>query len=80
MGIPLTIQEHDDKLLLELKEFFGAPSKVAVLRMALELLEQERERRTKIARWAQAVRVAKATSKETNSEFRRGSTLGKKVS
>ena len=79
MGIPLTIQPDDEKKIEELKAFFEAPSKIAVIRMALALLDQERTRKLKVVQWTLAVKVAKKSSSQTNAEFRHGSTLGKKV-
>ena len=80
MGKPFTIQEEDEKKIDELKEYFGAPSKIAVVRMALALLEQEQQRRDKPKQWARAVNAVRQSSATTNKEFRKGSTIGKKAS
>lgn len=80
MGKPLTIQEDDDQKIEELKVYFGAVSKIAVVRMALDLLEQERVRQEKSKRWVKAVHAVRGSSASTNKEFRKGSSVSKKVS
>ena len=79
MGKPLTIQEDDEKKIDELKEYFGAPSKIAVLRMALALLEQEQQRLEKSKQWVKAVKAVRESSSVTNDELRKGSSVGKRV-
>jgi hypothetical protein len=79
MGKPLTIQDDDEKKIDDLKQYFGAPSKIAVLRMALALLEQEQQRLEKAKQWVRAVEAVRETSAITNKEMRRGSTAGKRV-
>lgn len=79
MGKPLTIQDDDEKKIDDLKQYFGAPSKIAVLRMALALLEQEQQRLEKAKQWVRAVEAVRETSATTNKEMRRGSTAGKRV-
>lgn len=80
MGKPLTIQDSDDKKIDQLKEYFQAASKIAVVRMALELLDQERLRQERSKQWMLAVKAVKKSSADTNKEFRKSSTVGKKVS
>jgi hypothetical protein len=83
MGKPLTIQDSDDKKIDQLKEYFQAASKIAVVRMALELLDQERLRQERSKQWVRAVKAVKAvknSSADTNKEFSKSSTVGKKVS
>lgn len=70
MGKPLTIQEDDDRRIEDLKARLGAPTKIAVVRAGLDLLEREAERRARIERWRSAARAAAATSAEVNAEFR----------
>lgn len=80
MGKPLTIQEEDEQKIDELKAYFQAPSKIAVVRMALALLEQERHRQEKTLQWAIAVKAVRTSSADTNKDFRKASRIGKKVS
>lgn len=80
MGKPLTIQDSDDKKIDELKDYFQATSKIAVVRMALELLDQERIRQEKSKQWSRAVKAVKKSSADTNRDFRKSSNVGKKVS
>ena len=75
MGKPLTIQEEDDRQIEALKKKTGAQTKIAVLRMALALLEQEVERQGRVKRWEKAVKLAAPESAEVNAEFRRHSRL-----
>lgn len=70
MGKPLTIQDEDDRRIEDLKDRLGAPTKIAVVRAGLDLLEREAERRARIERWRSAARAAAATSAEVNAEFR----------
>jgi Zn-dependent peptidase ImmA (M78 family) len=79
MGKPLTIQEDDERKIDQLKQYFGAPSKIAVLRMALALLEQEQIRLEKAKQWKRAVEVVRESSSATNKEMRRGAAIGKRV-
>jgi hypothetical protein len=75
MGKPLTIQEEDDKQIEKLKKKTGATTKIAVLRMALALLEQEVERQGRVKRWQKAVKLAADESAEINADFRRHSRI-----
>ena len=75
MGKPLTIQDEDDRRIEELKNKIGAPTKIAVVRAGLDLLERETERRDRVERWRKAARVAAPTSRRVNAEFRRNSRL-----
>ena len=79
MGKPFTIQEQDDAKLEDLKNYFCAPSKVAVLRMALELLEKEKDRQEKAKQWAIASMLVKKSSGKVNAEFRRHASGARKV-
>lgn len=69
MGKPLTILPEDDLKLLELKEKTGAKSKVAVLRSALKLLDQEVKRNERIKRWEKGAKIVAENSLETLSDF-----------
>ena len=70
MGKPLTIQDDDDRRIEELKGRMGVPTKIAVVRAGLDLLERETQRRARIERWREAARAAAPTSREVNAEFR----------
>ena len=80
MGKSLTIQDSDDKKIDQLKEYFQTASKIAVVRMALELLDQERLRQERSKQWMRAVKAVKKSSADTNKKFSKSSTVGKKVS
>lgn len=75
MGKPLTIQEEDDRQIEELKKKTGAQTKIAVLRMALALLEKEVERQGRVKRWHKAVKMVANESAEVNAEFRQNSRI-----
>lgn len=79
MGRSLTIQDHDEIRITRLKKYFGAPSKIAVLRMALALLDQERKKLEESKQWARASEAVRENSATTNKEMRKGSTVGKRV-
>ena len=75
MGKPLMLQDQDAKRIESLKKRLGAPTKIAVVRSALDLLEQSAARRERIARWRRAVRLAARESRVVLHEFRRRSRL-----
>lgn len=75
MGKLLMIQEEDDRRIEQLKKRLGAPSKVAVVRAGLDLLERETERRKRVMRWKRAAQLAAPTSGQVNAEFRAFSRL-----
>jgi len=77
MGKPLTIQDEDDRRIEALKGRIGAPTKIAVVRAGLDLLEREAERRARVERWRKAARAAAPTSRRVNAEFRRHTRLKK---
>lgn len=77
MGKPMMIQEDDDRRIEKLKRFFGAKSKVEVLRSALSLLEQKAERMAKIVRWKKAAKIVAKTSSEVLQDFQPSSQLHK---
>ncbi len=69
------LREEDDRRLERLKTRLKAPSKVAVVRSALDLLEARAERAERVARWRRAARLAAASSAEVLREFQRHSRL-----
>jgi hypothetical protein len=77
MGKPLMIQAADDSRIDALKARLHVPTKIGVVRAALDLLEQEAERRERVARWQRAARRAAATSRRVNADFRAHSRLAR---
>ena len=75
MGVPLMLQEADARRIEALKKRLGAPSKVDVVRTALDLLEREAERRSRVVRWERAVKLVAPTSRRALADFRRHSRL-----
>lgn len=71
------LQEHDDRRIEVLKKRIGARTKVDVVRAGLDLLEQQAERRSRVARWRRAAGAAAASSREVNADFRPNSRLRK---
>ena len=73
MGKLLTIQEADDRRLMMLKSSLLVPSKVEVLRRALDLLEETLERQRRVERWKKAARLVSGQggheSMKVNREF-----------
>lgn len=69
MGIPLMIQEADNRRIESLKKDFGIHKKIDVIRAGLELLEQKAERMKKIERWRHAAALIAKNSCEINKEF-----------
>jgi len=69
MGIPLMIQEADNRRIESLKKDFGIHKKIDVIRAALDLLETEAQHRKKVARWKQAAKLVAKSSHEINKEF-----------
>lgn len=77
MGLPLTIQEDDDRRLEDLKTFLGVRTKVDVLRKALEALEAEKKQRMRLERIKKAARLVAKESRHVNQEFQAHSRLKK---
>lgn len=77
MGLPLTIQPDDDARLLRLKKPLGAKTKVEVLRLALDTLDNQLNRQKKIRRWARATKLVSRQSKKVNKEFQAASLFRK---
>ena len=75
MGKPLMLQEEDDRRIETLKAKLGAPTKVAVVRAGLDLLEREALRAARVKRWRRAVPLVAAESRRVNAEFRPPSRL-----
>ncbi len=75
MGKPLMIQAVDDTRIDALKARLGLPTKIGVVRAALQLLEQDAARRERVVQWQRAARRAAQTSRRVNAEFRTHSRL-----
>jgi hypothetical protein len=72
MGKLLMLRDDDDRRIERLKTRLGAPSKVQVVRSALDLLEARADREERIVRWRRAARLVAASSAKVNREFRPG--------
>ncbi|HEY2931803.1 MAG TPA: hypothetical protein VGK99_08630 [Acidobacteriota bacterium] len=77
MGKPLMLREQDINRIETLKRRLDIGTKVDVVRAGLDLLEQEADRRRRIARWRSAARIASQSSREVNAEFRKFSRMKK---
>ena len=77
MGRPLMLQEADAERIETLKKRLGAPTKIAVVRSALDLLERDTEKSERIARWRKAARMVAGESRKVSREFQRHSRLGR---
>lgn len=75
VGKPLMLREEDDRRIERLKTRLGAPSKVAVVRSALDLLEARAIRAEQVVRWRRAARLAAASSLEVLRDFQPHSRL-----
>lgn len=75
MGIPIMIQEADNKRIESLKKDLGIPKKIDIIRAGLELLEKEALRIKKIKRWKRAVKLVSKESQHINKEFQKHSRL-----
>ena len=75
MGKPLMLQDADDQKIEALKKRMGAKTKVEVVRTALSVLEDEVEKRQRIARWQDAAEAARGSSLEVLREFQPASRL-----
>jgi hypothetical protein len=71
MGKSITLQDEDLRRIETLKVKIGASTKVEVLRVALEMLERDVERRLKVERWQRAATLVGQTSAEVNRAFRK---------
>jgi hypothetical protein len=72
MGKLLMLRDDDDRRIERLKTRLGAPSKVQVVRSALDLLEAHADREERIVRWRHAARLVAQSSAKVNREFRPG--------
>jgi len=69
------LRDDDDRRIARLRDRLGAPSKVAVVRSALALLERSAERAERAERWRRAARLAAASSAEVLRDFQPHSRL-----
>lgn len=69
MGKPLTIQNEDDDKIEALKKQLGLKTKIEVVRSALNLLEAEANRQTRIKRWKKAAKIVGDSGLEILKEF-----------
>jgi len=69
MGIPLMIQDEDNRRIEHLKKDLGIHKKIDVIRAALLLLEKETEQIKRIKRWKHAAKLVADSSDEVNKEF-----------
>ncbi len=69
------LREEDDRRIERLKSRLGAPSKVAVVRSALDLLETQAEHADRVLRWRRAARLAARSSAEVLRNFQPHSRL-----
>ncbi len=75
MGHPIMIQAEDNERIEALKRRAGFKTKVAVLRAGLQLLEEETQKRERIAQWKRAVVLVTKSSARVNKEFQSYSRL-----
>lgn len=66
MGIPLMIQEDDNRRIESLKKDLHISKKIDVIRAGLTLLEVEAERIKKIKRWKHAVKLVTENNADVN--------------
>jgi len=69
MGIPLMIQEEDNRRIEHLKKDFHIHKKIDVIRAGLALLEKEAERAKRIKNWKRAAKLVAKSSHKVNKEF-----------
>lgn len=69
MGKPLMLQQADDDRIEVLKRRLKAPTKIAVVRSALDLLEEKAARDARVARWRRAAKAVAAESRKVQKEF-----------
>jgi len=77
MGKPLMLQEADAQRIETLKKRLGAPTKIAVVRSALDLLERDAERTERVARWRKAARMVAGESRRVSRDFQGHSRIGR---
>ena len=69
MGKPLTIQAEDDIKIEMLKKQLGLKTKIEVVRSALNLLEAEANRQTRVKRWQKAAHIVGGSGLEVLKAF-----------
>jgi hypothetical protein len=69
MGIPLMIQEEDNRRIEHLKKDFHIRKKIDVIRAGLALLEKEAEHAKRIKNWKRVAKLVAKNSYEVNKEF-----------
>jgi hypothetical protein len=77
MGKPLMLQDDDAARIEALKKRLGAPTKIDVVRSALDLLERDAERAERVARWRRAARLVAGESRAVGRQLRRHSRLAR---
>lgn len=75
MGKPLMLQEADAERIERLKKRLRAPTKIEVVRSALDLLERDADHADRVARWQRAVRRVTRGSRVVMREFQGHSRL-----
>lgn len=75
MGKPLMLQEADAERIERLKKRLRAPTKIEVVRSALDLLERDADQADRVARWQRAVRRVTRGSRVVMREFQGHSRL-----
>ncbi len=69
MGKPLTIQKEDDAKIESLKKQLGLSTKIEVVRSALNLLQAEASRLSRVKRWQRAAKIVGDSGLEVQKEF-----------
>jgi hypothetical protein len=64
------LQEADAERIEMLKKRLGAPTKIEVVRSALDLLERSTERRERVRRWERAAKLVADESRAVQRDFR----------
>lgn len=77
MGLPLTIQEDDNKLILKLQKELHLKSKIEVVRKGLRLLEDLSKKESQKTQWEYACKAVVESSQKINKEFQKHSLLKK---
>ncbi len=75
MGKPLMLQQADAERIETLKKRLNARTKIAVVRLALDLLERDAEKAERVARWRKAASMVGRESRKVLGEFQRHTRL-----
>jgi hypothetical protein len=75
MGKPLMLHESDHARINKLKKRLHAPTKIDVVRSALDLLERDAERAERVERWRRAAKVVAPESRRVLRDFQPHSRL-----